>query len=208
MSIKACILPPNSSPLERNLAQVGSGIEGVDVDVITRVTRVGSAPSEFLPYLAWEASVDRWSDDWSDSTKRKVIEDAFYVHKHKGTIASLRRVVESFGYLLQVIEWFQESPPAQRGTFKLDIGVNENGITDEVYVELERLIDDTKPLSRHMTGLSITLLTRGLYYMGCAAYLGDELTVYPPEPQTINVTSTGYVVGGTHLVDILTVSTK
>src|SRR5699024_4292138 len=104
---KACILPPNSSHLERNLAQIGADIEEVDVDSIIRVTRVDTAPSDFLPYLAWEVSVDRWSDDWSDATKRQVIRDAFYVHKRKGTIASLRRVVEPFGYLLQVIEWFQ-----------------------------------------------------------------------------------------------------
>ena len=208
MSSKACILPPNSSQLERKLAQVGADVESVDVDVIARFTRVDTAPSDFLPYLAWEVSVDRWSDEWSDTTKRQVIRDAFYVHKRKGTIASLRRVVEPFGYLLQVIEWFQELPPARRGTFKLDIGVNENGITDDVYMELERLIDETKPLSRHMTGLSITLLTRGTSYMGCAAYLGDELTVYPPESKTIHVTSTGGAIGGIHLVDILTVSSK
>lgn len=203
-----CLLPPNSTQLERKLAQAGSAIEQADTDVIVRATRVDTAPSDFLPYLAWEVSVDRWSDDWSDATKRQVIKDAFYVHKRKGTIASLRRVVEPFGYLLRVIEWFNESPPARRGTFKLDIGVNENGITDEVYIELERLIDETKPLSRHMTGLNITLLTRGTYYMGCAAYLGDEVTVYPPQPKDIIVSTTGGSVGGVHIIDTLTVSTK
>lgn len=200
------LLPPNSTALERNLAAVGADIESVDATVIVRVTRADVAPVAFLPYLAWEVSVDRWSESWPEETKRKVVQESFYVHKRKGTIASLRRVVEPFGYLLNVIEWFEETPPAQRGTFKLDIGVNNSGITDEVYAELERLIDDTKPLSRHMLGLSITLLSRGTVYIGSAAYLGDITTVYPPSPQDIQIQSIVGFVGATHLIDTLTVS--
>lgn len=200
------ILPPNSSLLERNLAETGSAIEQNSPSVIVQVTRYGEARPEYLPYLAWEVSVDRWSDDWSEATKRKVIQESFYVHKRKGTIASLRRVVEPFGYLLNVVEWFEEVPPAQRGTFKLDIGVAEQGITEDVYKELERLIADTKPLSRHMLGLNITLYSQGFIYMGIAAFLGDTTTVYPPSPQPIEISNTPPVHGGTHLIDTMIVS--
>ncbi len=41
------------------------------------------------------------------------------------------------------------------GTFRLDIGVLETGITEEMYQEMERLIADAKPLSRHLIGLNI-----------------------------------------------------
>ncbi|QDQ87652.1 phage tail protein I [Alcaligenaceae bacterium SJ-26] len=200
------LLPPNSTSLERRLAAACSEHADLDADVVVRVTRVDAAPAEFLPYLAWEASVDRWSDAWADATKRKIIKDAFYVHKRKGTIGSLRRVVEPFGYLLRVVEWFQEDPPGPRATFRLDIGVNEQGITDEVYAELERLIFETKPLSRHMTGLSITILVQARYYMACAAYLGDTVTVYPPAPQDIEIKSRNGMAGASHTIDTLTVS--
>src|SRR5690606_24590521 len=100
------ILPKSSTPLERNLAEANADIELVDTSVIVQVTRAESAPEKFLPYLAWEVSVDRWSDAWPEETKRRVIQESFYVHKRKGTIASLRRVVEPFGYLLNVEEWF------------------------------------------------------------------------------------------------------
>lgn len=200
------LLPPNSTPLERNLAITGAQIEAVDTSVIVQVTRADVAPVEFLPYLAWEVSVDRWSDSWPEETKRKVIADSFFVHKRKGTIASLRRVVEPFGYLLKVVEWFNEVPPAPRGTFKLDIGVNNSGITDEIYAELERLIEDTKPLTRHMTGMSITLLSRGTFYFGGATLLGDVTTVYPPSPQDIEIYGVPSFRGATHLIDTVTVS--
>lgn len=200
------LLPPNSTRLERVLADVCSEHVDLDADTIVRVMRVDFAPTEFLPYLAWEVSVDRWSDTWSDTSKRKIIKDAFYVHKRKGTIGSLRRVVEPFGYLLRVVEWFQEAPPGPRATFRLDIGVNEQGITDEVYLELERLIFETKPLSRHMTGLSITLSTQAPYFMACAAYFGDTVTVYPPTPQDIEIKSQTGMAGVSHVIDTLTVS--
>ncbi len=202
------LLPPNSSPLDRRLSITCSAAEDLSTEVIVDAVRVPTAREDFLPYLAWEASVDRWSDDWSDATKRKVIEDSFFVHKHKGTIGSLRRVVEPFGFLLRVVEWYELEPPAKRGTFKLDIGVSEKGISDEVYAELVRLIDETKPVSRHLTGLAITILAQAESYMGCAAYLGDELTVYPPTTEDITVTTLGTPVGGIHLIDIITVSTK
>jgi len=199
------ILPPNSTRLERNLATAGADIELVDATVIVQVTRADVAPVKFLPYLAWEVSVDRWSEDWPEETKRKVISESFYVHKRKGTIASLRRVVEPFGYLLKVIEWFQEDPPGPRGTFRLDIGVNDAGITEEIYAELERLIEVTKPLSRHMLGLNITLLSRGTAYIAGATFLGDTTAVYPPDPQDIEVYSAPTYQGATHIIDILSV---
>ncbi|MAO49635.1 MAG: phage tail protein I [Pusillimonas sp.] len=199
------LLPSNSTRLERNLAKAGADVELIDATVIVKVTRVDDAPVDFLPYLAWEVSVDRWSEAWTEETKRRVIKESFYVHKRKGTIASLRRVVEPFGYLLKVVEWFTEDPPAPRGTFKLDIGVNNQGITEEVYLELERLIADTKPLSRHMIGLNITLLTRGAYYFAAATVLGDTTIVYPPDPQDIELLSAPNYRLATHIIDTLSV---
>jgi phage tail P2-like protein len=199
------LLPPNSTQLERNLARVGAEIESNDTTLIVKVTRADVAPAAFLPYLAWEVSVDRWSDSWTDDVKRKVIQESFYVHKRKGTIASLRRVVEPFGYLLDVVEWFEEDPPAQRGTFRLDIGVTDQGITDVTYAELERLIADTKPLSRHMVGLSITVLVRGNVYIGAASYTGETTTVYPPKAENIEVHGNLDSIGAVHLIDTVIV---
>lgn len=203
--MKSRILPPNSTPLERNLAEASADIEDLDTDVIVSVTRPDETLAAFLPYLAHQESVDRWSDAWPVQVKLQVIKNSFFVHKRKGTIGAIRRVVEPFGYLLEVIEWFDEEPPAPRGTFKLRIGVNNEGITDETYYELERLIDQAKPLSRHMLGLQITLIGRAQLYMGAAAYLGDVLTVYPPQPRDIEVATQPGAIGALHIIDTITV---
>lgn len=70
-------------------------------------------------------SVDRWDEGWTESVKRRVVQDAFYIHQHKGTTSAVRRVVEPFGFLIRIIEWWQtgETP----GTFRLDIGVQDQG---------------------------------------------------------------------------------
>ncbi|MCX9004926.1 phage tail protein I, partial [Citrobacter portucalensis] len=90
-----------------------------------------------------------------------------------------RRVVEPLGYVINVTEWWENDDPA--GTFRLDIGVLESGITEEMYLEMERLIADAKPASRHLIGLNIIQDIAGYMYTGGVAYDGDIITVYPDE---------------------------
>ncbi|EOP2819442.1 TPA: phage tail protein I, partial [Escherichia coli] len=136
-----------------------------------------TCPANLLPWLAWAFSVDRWDEKWPEATKRAVIRDAYFIHCHKGTIGAIRRVVEPLGYLINVTEWWENSDPP--GTFRLDIGVLESGITEAMYQEMERLIADAKPASRHLIGLNITRDIPGYLFAGCVAYDGDVITVYP-----------------------------
>ncbi|WP_339057959.1 phage tail protein I [Candidatus Regiella endosymbiont of Tuberolachnus salignus] len=197
------LLPPGSSAVEIAAAQACAGLSDMTVP-LRPLWDADRCPVALLPYLAWAWSVDRWDESWSEATKRAVVKAAFYVHKHKGTIAALRRVVEPLGYLIRVIEWWQNNDPP--GTFRLDIGVLDTGITEAMYVELERLIDQAKPRSRHLIGLSIQLATQGAAYVGAACYEGDELTVYPYLPDRLTVTGTTYRGGAVHLIDHLSIT--
>ncbi|MBN0056565.1 phage tail protein I, partial [Pseudomonas aeruginosa] len=91
-------------------------------------------------------------------------------HSRKGTIGALRRVVEPLGYLIEVREWWQQAPAGIPGTFELLVGVLETGITEEMYEELTWLIDDAKPLTRHLVGLAISLESTGSVRLGAAVY--------------------------------------
>ncbi|WP_459614360.1 phage tail protein I [Bordetella sp. 2513F-2] len=198
------MLPPGSTPLERNLAQGMAAIAEVPVP-LRSLRRSATCPASLLTWLAWERSVDRWDDAWSEEAKRGAVANSFFVHKHKGTIGALRRVVEPLGYLLEVTEWWQMQPEGRRGTFQLSIGVLNNGVTDSMYAELERLIDDAKRLSQHLIGLAITLEVRTEANHAVASYDGDVLTVYPYQPTEISVSAmTSYGVRD-HTIDTLTV---
>ncbi|MGE1480868.1 phage tail protein I [Escherichia coli] len=178
------LLPTGSSPLEVAAAKACAEIEKTPVS-IRELWNPDTCPANLLPWLAWSYSVDRWDDKWPEATKRAVIRDAYFIHCHKGTIGAIRRVVEPLGYLIEVREWWQlnEEP----GTFRIVVGVLEQGITEEMYQELERLVADAKPASRHLTGLAISLSTNGNIFAGAGCYHGDALTVYPYTPEAIIV---------------------
>lgn len=197
------LLPPGSSALERRLAQACSGISGLNVP-LSDLWNPDTCPVSFLPYLAWAFSVDRWDESWAESVKRKVVKDAFYIHQHKGTVSAIRRVVEPLGYLIRVIEWWKTNDVP--GTFRLDVGVLDTGITEEMYHELERVIADAKPCSRHLIGLSITLDANGTVPVAVASYSGDELTVYPYTPELISVGGPVFTGAAVHLIDLTEVS--
>lgn len=197
------LLPPGSSPLERRLAQSCSGVSDLQVP-LRDLWNPATCPVSFLPYLAWAFSVDRWDESWAESVKRRVVLDAFYIHQHKGTASAVRRVVEPFGFLIRIIEWWQTGE--QPGTFRLDIGVQEQGITEATYLELERLVGDAKPCSRHLIGMSINLQTSGSYFVGAATYTGEEITIYPHINKIIISGGTAYESGVVHVIDTMRVN--
>lgn len=197
------LLPSGSTQLEVAAAQALAQIGRLKVP-LRELWDPQTCPLTLLPYLAWAFSVDRWDENWTESAKRSAVRAAWFVHKHKGTVGALRRVVEPLGYLIRITEWWQthDNP----GTFRLDVGVLETGITEEMYLELERLIADAKPCSRHLIGLSINLDVTGDFYIAAAAYDGEELTVYPYFPETITASGSAYTGSAIHLIDNLRVN--
>lgn len=202
MTVKSSLLPPSATETEIRLAEAHSGLSALAVP-LRDIWNPDTCPVSLLPYLAWSRSVDRWDESWTEAVKRQVVKDAFYIHRRKGTISAIRRVVEPFGFLIRVIEWWQtnEAP----GTFRLDIGVQEQGITEETYQELERLISDAKPCSRHLLGMSINLQSSGKTYLVASAYDGDDLAVYPYTPDIISVSGPAYAGAAVHVIDLLEV---
>ncbi|KTT50089.1 tail protein [Pseudomonas oryzihabitans] len=199
------LLPPNSTPLERLAAEALAGIGEVPVP-LRDLADPDRCPEALLPYLAWARSVDRWDSGWSEAIKRQVIKSAYFVHAHKGTIGALRRVVEPLGYLIRVHEWWQESPTGTPGTFRLDVGVLDSGITETMYDAMSLLIDDARPIGRHLIGLAISLEARGTAGVGLATYQGEILSVYAYQPDAIVVSGQALLgAGSTHTLDTLSI---
>lgn len=197
------LLPPSASRMERVAARVCASLGEVPVP-LRQLWNPWTCRADLLPYLAWAFSVDRWDEAWPINTKRKAVADAFYLHKYKGTTGAMRRVVEPFGFFIRVNEWWNiDTAP---GTFTLDIGVEDQGISEDTYLELERLISDAKPCSRHMIGMSINLQTSGPHWVGAASYLGEEITIYPYINETIISGGTAHEGGAVHVIDTMRVN--
>lgn len=174
------LLPSNRTPLEQALAQLSTG-DAQLANVLRHMHSVDTCPAELLPWLAIQRSVDRWDPEWSEPIKRKVVTDSFEVHKRKGTVGALRRVVEPFAEIIDITEWHQLEPMGEPGTFSLSLALFDSGLSDTAIAELERMINDTKPVSRHLVGLSITFSPDGTYYIGAGISSGDEVTISSPE---------------------------
>lgn len=170
------LLPTGSSQLERQAAAACSGISSLAVP-LRDLWNPDTCPVTFLPYLAWAFSVDRWDEKWPAAEKRRAVKDAFYIHRRKGTVAAIRRVIENLGYTMTIQEWWQVADPA--GTFRLTVDLQDVGITDEMVNELERLIGDAKPVSRHIVQLSLQARVKGGVYYGAAVAEGNTTTIYP-----------------------------
>jgi len=196
------LLPLNSTLLER---AVEVAVTEVPQIPLRTLYNPDTCPSHLLHQLALAWSVDRWDENWPDAVKRSVIRSSFQVHARKGTLGALRRVVEPFGYLIEVAEWFNSVPPGVPGTFALKIGVSESGISEETYEELTALIDDARPVSRHLVGLAISLDSRGYLRHGLGLSEGDEIDIYPPASRDIEVRGNLGRKGHDHQIETLDV---
>lgn len=171
------LLPNGASKLEQRAAEIlKSAVE--NPIVIADLINPDKCPVHLLPYLAWAFSVDKWDENWSEEVKRIAIKQSFFIHKHKGTINAVRRVVEPIGYLVELKEWFNTVPQGEAGTFSLTIEVPETGLKEQTYNELVRLISDVKPVSRHLKQLAVAVSPTGTVNAFLGQQTGEIISVY------------------------------
>lgn len=170
------LMATGSSVLEQRAAEACAVISDLSVP-LRDLWNPWKCPVKFLPYLAWAFSVDRWEESWSEVEKRQEISDAFWIHQRKGTISAIRFVIEKMGYSISIDEWWLVADPA--GTFRLEVDINDIGLTPSMLSDLNRLIDETKPVSRHMAQMNIAAKVRGDIHTGAALCCGEIISIYP-----------------------------
>lgn len=159
------VLPPNATTLERALAKATKRFADIP-PMHAAVWDPDQCPEHLLPMLAWAHSLDDWSAQWPAHVKRARIRSAIEVHRRKGTIGSLRSVVQSFGGSIAIKEWFQlQQPgdPPNPHTFEMTLNLSDAG---DGYTNTAAYVDDviaavirTKPVRSHFIftqGLSAT----------------------------------------------------
>ncbi len=106
------LLPPSTTTNERRLSAglSQSSLEAA-ADRIASLWNADTCPVQCLSALAWSLRVDEWSDAWSEEVRRQVCRDAIYLHRRRGTRASIERALraiglinDTHGYTAQIIE--------------------------------------------------------------------------------------------------------
>ena len=114
------LLPLNATALERALeAAVAAPI---DVPIRT-LWSSADCPAHLLPYLAWALGVEDWDPDWPVAVKRAAVANAFQIHREKGTLAGLKRLLDTAGAEYE----YTERPAGVPMTAKLAI-FNSNAV--------------------------------------------------------------------------------
>ncbi len=152
------LLPPNATPFERALE---AALEQ-DVDIpIRKLWSSADCPAALLPYLAWALGVEEWDPDWPVAVRRAAVANAIAVHREKGTLAGLKRVLDTAGAEYEYVE----RPAGVPMTAKLSI-LNSNA----VYLpDVARAVNRVKRASLE---LDIELLSAAAGEIPIAAGLG------------------------------------
>lgn len=91
------LLPPNATVLEKRTATALAAVD--ELPIPTRdYWDPDKCPSELLPYLAAEVSVDGWELAESDDARRSIIKSAIALHEKRGTPWAIREVIRRLGF--------------------------------------------------------------------------------------------------------------
>lgn len=170
------LLPPNSTLLERAVADATAF--DLDTDGLRHAESAALTPVQLLPWLAWERSVDDWSDTWSVDIQRRAVASSVPLHKRKGTVWAVKQAIAITGYRAQIKEWWQQTPVGAPHTFAIDVEIDDRGISDTALSEIERRIDGAKPVRSHYT-LQAVGISRCRHVIACVAFAGDIVSVQP-----------------------------
>jgi phage tail P2-like protein len=171
------LLPPNSTQLERGFEKAIESV--VDQPIpIREIRRHDVTPEKYLPWLAWERSVDLWRDDWSIETQRKVIANSIPFHQKKGTVGALKRALAAEDWVADVEEWFEYNGPAY--TFKVKINGSNRALNSDSYQGLLRTIDRAKNVRSWLTAFNITIQNSpATLWVGAVCISKSRMAVMP-----------------------------
>ncbi|MCO7228747.1 phage tail protein I [Halomonas sp. CnH100-B] len=142
------LLPPNATPLERSTAEITVRITDIPTP-LRELWNPDTCPAPLLPWLAWSLGVAAWKPYWSEAIKRQRIRQAVDIHRRRGSVQSVRRVVESFGAGVAIREWWQTEPKGQPHTFELVLTVRADNNAAELQEDIVEEVMRVKPVRSH-----------------------------------------------------------
>lgn len=153
----------NADPRLDAISDVDARLDDLDVSDIVDVCDPVTCPAKFLRWLAFQKSVDVWSEDWPEAIRRAVIIAAPIVHSIKGTPRSLQMALSSIEVDAELIEWWEQLPRAAPYTFKVRAyarsGIYDGPILDPRLIDaIHGFVMANKPASR-----AYTLTVGGLF---------------------------------------------
>ena len=147
------LLPRSSTQVERAFDKTAAKhIESIPVERIFEQWNPEKCPADLLSWLAWAVSVDDWNADWPEQVKRDVIAASMDVHRHKGSVHSVKRALSALKVVPEIEEWTANTQTKVPHSFVVSAFANETfasgqeSVLDQQFYSLvEKQIMDNKP---------------------------------------------------------------
>lgn len=192
------LLPPSVTPQERALAETAA--RACTLPLPARdLWNPDTCPIELLPWLAWAFSLDDWDQTWTEAQQRAAVKASYGVHRHKGTIGSVKDALLALGLGVQVQEWFNQIPAGAPYTYKLLLEVNQYGVSLAQLQSVMDVVENAKNLRSHMTSLDLTVASNSTVYIGAVALSGNDMAFTVPAGAL--VLDGTWTLGGTEILD-------
>lgn len=172
------LLPPNATRMERTRADVAAQLARLPVR-IGDLKNPDTCPADWLPWLAWERSVDVWNPDWPEAQKRAAIRASLAIHKRKGTAGAVKLALATLDWHAVLVEWHQARPPAPAYTFAVEVTLDHRGFGAHLYDDVERLVLASKNARSHLTRISVVHRQRALLRFTGAVISAEVVKVLP-----------------------------
>lgn len=151
---------------------------GGTVVAVILYPHLDSLSGAVLDELAWGLHVDVYDSLADDEEKRQMIRNSYLIHKYKGTVFAVRKIVESvFGETGKIEEWFQYSGDPYH--FQVDVYCLDRGVTATDQLRALQLVEAGKNLRSELDGLRLIISQGVTQTVACAGTWGEFLEVYP-----------------------------
>jgi phage tail P2-like protein len=174
------------TPAEGEAERVLEGALRADIDIaaVGTLWNPTTCPAEVLPFLAWGVAITHWDSAWTEAEKRAAILGAIPYHMRKGTRAAVEEVLARFNPLLQLVEWWQATPPRPPHTFEVRApsSIPADFLTPETAEAIIRDVAAAKPLRSHFDFVQVLEAQARLFMasgaMGGSVFRHDYTTFH------------------------------
>ncbi|UIJ38556.1 phage tail protein I [Desulfobaculum bizertense] len=177
-----------------------------DLSLPQILARVDELHEPVLSLLAAELRVVFWDAGLPEEKKRELLRTALVWRMHHGTVWCVEEALAMLYGNGRVREWFETGRP--RGTFRVEVEVDGQGLTPELYAQIERVVDLTKRKSQHPEGIRASLCSTGCSLAACCMGTGEQAVLYPLRPEVAPVCAASISAAGVQSVETGTVYPK
>ncbi len=151
---------------------------GSRIPLVMLYPMIDKLSGNVLDELAWGFHVDAYNALADDAEKRRMIKNSFMIHKFKGTVYAVRKIVESvFEEAGFIEEWFQYNGNPYH--FRVDVYCQSRGVTAADQLRALRLVEAGKNLRSEIDGIRLILSQGVNQTIAAVGTWGALLEVYP-----------------------------